>query len=342
MTAVTHIAYRTIRYAWVISIVGLLIIGIVGIGFLALQLGTPYVAPAEVWNILLHGEGERIVRVVVLQVRLPRLVLGGLVGAMLALTGVVLQDALHNALAGPELLGVSAGAALVMAAIIILNLPIAFVLQPWLALVGGFVSGSLLLRLAGRQARNSISLLLIGAALTTLLNAAVVTLMSLGSQASVSLLFFFLMGSLANRTWEHVQLLAPWALVGMPAVLLYARTLNVLRLGDDVAEGLGIAVVRTRLLLLGISALLVAAVVAVCGPIGWVALLAPHGARRLLGTSAAGQVLPVAALIGALLLISADLLARQALAPLELPSGIGTTLIGGPLLLLLLRRRLGG
>jgi iron complex transport system permease protein len=124
--------------------------------------------------------------------------------------------------------------------------------------------------------------------------------------------------------------------------LLCARPLNLLQLGDEMAEGLGLRVVATRGLLGLVAAGLVAAVVAVCGPIGWIALLAPHLTRQALGTSDARRVLPLAALIGAMLLLAADLLGRVLFAPVELPVGIWTTLVGGPVLLFLLRHTLRG
>ena len=310
-----------------------------GIGLLSLLMGTPSLSLANLWGIA-NGGGSQLVRIVVLQLRLPRLVLAILTGAMLALSGALLQDALQNALAGPELLGVSAGATVVVAAITTLHLAVAFSAVPWLALLGGLISGSIVI-LTMRQTHNPVRLVLTGAALTALLNAGVIIFMSLGSQNDISLLFLFLVGSLANRTWMHVQLVLPWAVIGIPLAMLCARPLNVLQLGDDIARGLGLPVLRVRALILVLSAALVAAVVAVCGPISFIALLAPHVSRRILKTADARVVLPWAALIGAVLLSGADLFARLAFEPQELPVGIWTTLIGGPFLLLLLRRKLG-
>lgn len=321
----------------------LLVVGCVvllaGIGLLSLLTGTPQLAPPDLW-IIAHGGGTALARLVVLQLRLPRLTLALLAGAMLALSGAMLQDALRNVLAGPELLGVSAGATVVVAAITILHLAVVFSAIPWLALAGGLAGGSVVV-LATRHTRDPLRLVLSGAALSALLNASVIVFMSLGSQNDISILFLFLLGSLANRTWQHVGLVLPWAAIGIPLALLCARPLNVLQLGDDVARGLGLPVVRVRLLILIIGAALVAAVVAVCGPISFIALLAPHLARRILKTSDARAVLPCSALIGAVLLSGADLFARVAFSPQELPVGVWTTLVGGPFLLLLLRRQLG-
>ena len=310
-----------------------------GIGLLSLMIGTPRVSAGELW-IIANGGGAALPSLVVTQLRLPRFVLGTLAGSMLALSGGLLQGALQNALAGPELLGVTAGATVVVAAITILHLSVAFSAVPVLALAGGMAGGSIV-TLAIRQARDPVRFVLTGAALTALLNSLVIILMSLGSQNDISLLFLFLVGSLANRTWEHVNLILPWAAIGMPLALLCARPLNVLQLGENVAHGLGLYVFRLRLLILVLSTALVGAIVAVCGPISFIALLSPHLVRRLLRTSDARIVLPCSALVGAVLLCGADLLARQAFDPQELPVGLWTTLIGAPFLLIILRRQPG-
>ncbi|HET7036400.1 MAG TPA: iron ABC transporter permease [Thermomicrobiaceae bacterium] len=323
-------------------VLALLLAGVVcilGIGLLTLMLGTPAVSPRELVTIA-QGGGPPLDRLIVTQLRLPRLVLGLLAGAMLGLSGTLLQDTMRNPLGGPELLGVTSGATIVVAAITLLHLPVELALIPWLALAGGLAAGAVVVLSVGRLG-DPIRLVLTGAALTALLNAGIFVLISYGNTNDIALLYLFLVGSLANRTWNYVRLVLPWAIVGIPAALLCARALNLLQLGDEVARGLGLPVGRVRLLTLTLGAALVAAVVAVAGPISFIGLLAPHLARRLLRTSDARQVLPLAALLGALLLAAADLLARRAFAPLDLPVGVFTTLLGGPVLLVLLRRSLG-
>jgi iron complex transport system permease protein len=324
-------------------LLALLLVGVIclaGIGVLSLMLGTPAVSPRELVAIA-RGDGPALERLIVTQLRLPRLVLGVLAGAMLGLSGTLLQDTMRNPLGGPELLGVTSGATVVVAAITLLHLPVALALIPWLALAGGLAAGTLVVLSVGRLS-DPIRLVLTGAALTALLNGGIFVLISYGNTNDIALLYLFLVGSLANRTWNYVRLVLPWAGVGIPAALLCGRALNLLQLGDEVARGLGLAVGRVRLLTLALGAGLVAAVVAVAGPISFIGLLAPHLARRLLRASDARQVLPLSALLGALLLCAADLLARRAFAPLDLPVGVFTTLLGGPVLLVLLRRRLGG
>ena len=284
--------------------------------------------------------GDRLAHIVVHNLRLPRALLGMLAGASLALAGVMLQDTLRNPLAEPGILGVSSGAVVLVAIVTVFKIPIAYSVMPLLALLGGLAAGSLLL-VAASLKTDPVRLVLIGAAMTAFLNAVVIIAISIGEPFDIQLLYRFMVGSLANRTWESVHQVLPWVVVGIPLALMTARALNLLQLGDEVAEALGLAVVRARMVIFVISIGLVAAVVSVAGPISFISLLAPHGARRLLRTTDARLVLPVAALSGALLLTAADLFAHTVLAPVELPVGIFTTLFGGPVLLILIRRELG-
>jgi iron complex transport system permease protein len=305
-----------------------------------LMLGTPKLTIGELVGILMGG-GDEKTRLVVMELRLPRLVLGILAGVMLALSGVLLQDSMRNALAGPELLGVSAGAAVVMAVIIVLHVPIAFALQPWITMLGGFIGGGIVLR-AARNNPNPIHLVLIGAAVSALLFSIVIAVISYGSETSVALLYQFLTGTLAARTWDYVQVLLPSALLGIPLALLCAERLNIIRMGDETAKGLGLNVKKTRMFIMFISVLLVATVVSTSDPISYIALLTPHLARRLLKTEKAQKVLPVAALLGALVLTTADLVSHRMFAPQEIPVGIWTTIVGGPILLVLLQQKFKG
>lgn len=329
------------RISRVLILAALLILVLAFLMLIGLLLGTPQLVPADLVTIA-NGGGTRLEQIVVPGLRLPRVLLGGMAGAMLALAGVLLQDAMRNALAGPELLGVSAGASIVIAAVTIFHLPLLWNLYPVAAMIGGVSAGAIVI-LSMRRLGDPVRLVLMGVALNALLYALIISIIVTSSnQSDVGLLYLYLLGSVANRSWDYVIMVAPWAVVGIPLALLTARWLNILQLGDDIAEGLGLRVVRTRLLLALLSAALVAAVVAACGPIAYVALAAPHLARRILRTTDARQVLPIAALIGAVLLVGADLVAKNLLDPLELPVGIWTTILAGPPLLILLRRQLGG
>jgi len=316
---------------------------LLGLSFVSLLVGYPTLSPAGLGEILVGG-GDELPRLVVTELRLPRLALGVMAGAALAGAGVLMQDSLRNPLAGPELLGLSSGAVTVVAALTVFELSVPLVLYPWFALAGGAAGSALVLgAMAGTRGWNSPALLiLVGAAVAALLGAAVVAIVRLGSPNDQQLVLSFLLGSVGGTTWVDVRVAAPWLAVGLPLALVAGRPVNLLQLGEEVAESMGLAAARTRVLVLVLSAALVAPVVAVAGAIGFVSLLAPHVARRLLRTPDARRVLPAAMLVGAVLLVGADLVARQLLAPRELPVGVWTTLIGGPVLLVMLRRQLGG
>ena len=154
----------------------------------------------------------------------------------------------------------------------------------------------------------------------------------------VSIIYRFLVGSLSNVQWDEIRLAAPWCLALPPVLLLAGRPLNLLQLGDEAAEGLGLGVRRTRAMLFAASVILVAPVVAIAGPIGFIALVSPHLVRRLLRTSDARVVMPVAAVTGAVLVLAADTAARLALHPHEVAVGLWTALLGAPALLVLMQR----
>ncbi|MFF8277301.1 FecCD family ABC transporter permease [Streptomyces lateritius] len=274
--------------------------------------------------------------VILTELRLPRLVLALVAGACLGAAGLVLQEALRNPLAVPEMLGVSGGAALGVAAPLVLALPVPLAVQPLLALAGA-ATGGLLTLLAAGFGRSPGAVLLTGAAVAAALQAALLVLMVLADQLDLQIVYRYLLGSLSARTWDDVTGLWPWLVVALPALVLCAPVLGVLRLGDEDARALGVRVRRARLAALGLAVLLIAPVVAVCGPVAWVGFLAPHLARRLRPDADAVTWLPWSAALGALIVICADQPARLALAPIETPVGAWTALLGVPAGVALLR-----
>ncbi|MBW1600647.1 iron ABC transporter permease [Streptomyces sp. JJ66] len=305
----------------------------------ALCLGTPVVSPAELPSVLLGtpgGDGDRLAAVVVGQLRLPRLVLALLAGACLGAAGLVLQEALRNELAVPEMLGVSSGAALGVAAPLVLALALPPAVVPLLA-IGGAAAGGVLTLLAAGFGRSPSAVLLTGAAVSAALQAALLVLMVMADQLDLQLIYRYLLGSLSARTWSDVTGLGPWLLVALPALVLCAPVLSVLRLGDEDAASLGVRTRRARLAALAVAIVLIAPVVAVCGPVAWVGFLAPHLARRLRAGADAVRLLPWSAGWGACVVAVADLPARLALAPVETPVGAWTALLGVPAGVALLR-----
>ncbi|WP_309119451.1 iron ABC transporter permease [Paenibacillus sp.] len=304
-------------------------------------LGTPNLTWGELFGIVFRNEGEPLARTIVLEMRLPRAALGVLIGAMLGASGTLVQGAMNNRLAGPELLGVSSGASLAMGAIAVLQLPVSWHAQPLFALLGGMAGGVCVL-LAARGSRGAVGMLLIGMTVSAILNGTLILLIALGTSNDVNQLYLYLLGSLANRSWEHVERTLPWFAAMAPMAFLYLRTLNVMQLGDDVAAGLGVNVERSRRAILALCTGFVGVTVAQCGPIGFISLLAPHLARSMLGTNDARLTLPFSMLCGGALLVSADAVARLLLYPAEIPVGVWTTLLGGSCFLILMVRRQGG
>ncbi|MGK2886537.1 MAG: FecCD family ABC transporter permease [Rhodococcus sp. (in: high G+C Gram-positive bacteria)] len=318
---------------------GLLALGVcaaIGLVAVALCLGDPTVGPAHAVQALMDASNPLHTHVAV--VRLPRALLGLLGGAALGLAGALMQDVLRNRIAGPEILGVSAGAAVALTAVAVLAIPAPLAALPYLALFGAAVAGTAVITAVGPTS-DPTRVVLLGAAVSALASGMVIALVSLGTEGNLPLLFRYLLGSLSERGWPHLGVVTPWLIVFIPVALILRHRVAALALGDDVAAGLGISVVPTRVMALVCAAVLTAAVASVCGPVAYVALLAPHLARWILRTASSRRVFVLTPILGALLLASADLVSRIALYPIEIPVGITTTLIGVPALLLALRRQ---
>ncbi|MFT3889197.1 MAG: iron ABC transporter permease [Arachnia sp.] len=319
------------------AMAGLAVAAALGFAALHLTTGSPALAPEAVLRAFGAGPDDPM-RLIVVDIRSARVLLALLAGTALGVVGALLQDALRNPLAAPELLGVSGGASLVVAVITVLHAPIPRAAVPVAATLGGIAIGTAVVLTAAR-ARDAATLLLVGIAASTFLSGAVIAVITLGKPSDVGLFYQFLLGSLANRTWDSVWTVLPWTLVCLPLALLLTPTLNVMRLGDAVAAGLGVRVGLIRALVLVISGLLTASIVAVAGPIGFVALIAPHLVRMALGTVDARWVVPLSGVLGAVLLLGADTVGRAVVQPREVAVGVWTVLVGAPFLLILMRLR---
>ena len=284
---------------------------------------------------------------VLFQIRLPRLLLGGLVGAALAVSGALMQGLFRNPLADPGLVGVSAGAALAAAVTIVLGdtllaplvgrLP--FSALPIGAFGGGLLTTLALYRIATREGRTSVAtMLLAGIAFGALAGAAMGLLAYASDDRQLRDLTFWSLGSLGGASWTKVAAVAPLVLPVVVATPLLGRGLNALALGEAEAFHLGVPVQRVKALAILLVALAVGAAVAAAGTIGFVGIVVPHVLRLAVGPDHR-LLLPASALLGAALLIAADSVARTLLAPAELPIGILTAVIGAPFFLWLLLRR---
>ncbi len=278
---------------------------------------------------------------IVWEIRLPRTLLAVLVGAALASSGGVMQGFFQNPMADPYIMGISSGAALGATLAVTLNMEFWFLglnavsIAAFLCAMVVTLTVYAFSRRGGRVA--STTLLLTGIAIGAMATSVTSYMLVMVGDNQRELLFW-LMGSLAARRWDHIWMLLPYAAVGLTVVLVYARELNVLLLGDEQASQLGVHVERVKMVLLAAAAGLAAAAVSVSGIIGFVGLLAPHMVRLVVGPDY--RILtPMAALAGALLLVMADMVARTAMAPAEMPIGILTTVLGAPFFLYLLNRQ---
>lgn len=270
--------------------------------------------------------------------RLPRILVAFLVGAALATAGTIMQGITRNPLADPYLLGVSGGAGVVAVAVIVWLDDVPLSVLPFAAFAGGLIEAFAIYLFAWRHGGSSpLRLILIGIGLSSVVSAVTTIMLLFGNINDTQQAYVWLTGSVYGRNWDHVRALGGWLLVFLPLAFVLARGLNVLSLGDDAAQGLGMRVERGRAVLLFISVALTAAAVAIAGTVGFVGLVAPHIARRLVGPAHEG-LLPISALLGGTLLVAADLIGRWVVAPSELPVGIVTALIGAPYFAYLLIR----
>ena len=274
---------------------------------------------------------------VVNTLRLPRALIALLVGMGLATAGTILQGLTRNPLAAPGIIGINSGASLVAVAFIVLwpGLPVGWL--PLAAFVGALLAAIAIYLLAWNQGSSPVRLILVGVGLTALTGACTTLMITFGNIYDVSQALVWLTGSVYGRSWANFWPLLPWMLLFLPLALILARDLDTLNLGDGLAQGLGNRVEWTRSLLLLCTAALSGSAVATAGTIGFVGLMAPHLARQLVGPSHAGLI-PVAALTGACIVELADLVGRLLFAPIELPCGIVTAVIGAPYFLWLLYR----
>jgi iron complex transport system permease protein len=272
-------------------------------------------------------------------IRLPRVALGVLAGAALAVSGALLQGVFRNPLADPGLIGVSSGAALGAVAIIVLGISsIGLMTLPLAAFLTGTATTFFVYRLAQRHGRTDVAtLLLVGLALNAMAGAATGLLTYLADDAQLRSIVFWTMGGLGGALWETVLVAAPWIAVSLALAPRLGRALNLFALGEMEARHLGIEVEQVKRAAILLAALATGTAVALVGPIGFIGLIVPHIVRLIAGPDHR-LLLPACALGGASLLVLADLVARTMTAPAEVPVGLITACAGGPFFLALILR----
>lgn len=290
------------------------------------------------WDALpaLFGDGSEQHVTVIREYELPRILLAWLVGAGLAVAGAVIQGVIRNPLAAPDVIGITQGAALAASGALV-ALPALKIYQlPLFAFFGGVAAFGLVYLIAYKRGASPVRLALVGIAVAALCESGIRFLL-VREQTEIGSALVWLSGSLAGRDMDAVKQVAPWILILLPLAYLTFRRLDILGLGDELAQGLGEPVERTRRWTLVIAVALASAAVAAGGTIAFVGLIAPHMARRLVGARHA-LLLPVSAFLGALLVLVADAIGRGTFAPLEIPAGLITAAIGAPYFLYLLMR----
>jgi len=317
----------------VVSIAGALTIGPSGLGL------------SDVWasfqaKITGGDSGLSSIREgIIWNLRLPQSLLAAACGAGLAVCGAVLQSLLRNPLADPFVLGVSSGASLGAVSVVLLGVGAGVIGMAGGAFLGAVVAFALVLLLAALAGGTTDRVVLAGIAGTQLFSALTSFVVYTAADAEQTRgVLFWLLGSLANPTWTEVSTCAAVTAAGLIVCLLCASALDAFTFGNDAAASLGIHVGRTRILLLGVTALITAVIVSVAGAIGFVGLVLPHAARALVGMRHR-IMMPTVALIGALFLIWVDVLARTVIAPEELPVGVVTAIVGVPAFIAVLIRQ---
>jgi iron complex transport system permease protein len=308
---------------------------------LSLNSGQVRLPPSSVWRTL-WGEGTEREALILFDFRLPRIVISLLIGAGLAVSGCILQGLSRNALAEPGMLGLNAGAGLAVVLFISfvpVNTAAPVFALPFVAFAGAGLTAALVYRLAYYRAEEGSAsrLLLVGVAVAAGISSCMLVLSIRLDPAQYQFVSLWLAGSIWGTGWMHVMALLPWILILLPVALFQTKVLDVLSLGSMAAVGLGANVTRQRLGLLAVSVGLAGSCVAIGGGIAFVGLIGPHLARRLVGPGHR-QALPVSAMLGSLLLLLADTIARVLLNSAEIPTGIVVAVIGAPYFLYLLTK----
>jgi iron complex transport system permease protein len=336
------------RLIWILLLLG---IGLVLFLFLASAFGAVTISFPNILKMTLNklavfdfpATWMSVDETIIFQIRLPRVIGGVLVGAALATAGALFQGLLRNPMADPYIIGTSAGAALGATIAMMLPVNLAFLgfgLVPVAAFCGALATVILVYNLARVGSKTPIvSMLLAGFVVSSLLAAIMALMMSMSDRLSLNLhsVYSFLMGHISVTSWGQIAVIAPLVIGGIIVARFFAFHLNAFSLGEEGAAYLGIEVERDKILILALGSMLTAAAVSISGLVGFVGLVVPHAVRLSLGPDHR-LLLPASALAGGVFVVMADLLARTLLAPVEIPVGVITAIIGAPFFIYLLRR----
>jgi len=311
-----------------------------GVFIISTGLGDMAISPLHVIQVFFGG-GSDMERLVVQSFRLPRIIVALMVGIGLAVAGGLLQGMIRNPLASPDIIGITGGASVAVVGFLAYfsdknnALTVSIKWMPVSAFIGATLIAFLVYFLSWKNGVSPVRLVLIGIGISAMMQALTTLMMLMGPIYRASQANIWITGTVHGSTWGNVWVLVPWTLILVLIAFILSRNVNVQELGEEIATGVGGHVQRQRFVLLLVSTGLVASSVAFAGGIGFVGLMAPHMARRLVG-SAFGALLPVSALIGGILVMLADLIGRTMFSPLEVPAGVFTASIGAPYFIYLL------
>ena len=322
----SHVSFRAIGFYVITLSLMVLLFG------LSIRLGTYTLSFEEIWAAFQPDDKNYFT---LMEYRLPRAVLAILLGGALAISGVLVQSVVRNPLASPDILGINNAAGLVAVSVLMFLPNLAFYWMPIFAFLGGVLSFVILWVVCGFNFR-PIKMAIIGVALSALW-AAISHYLMLTNPVEINTAMLWLTGSLWGRSWSYLNVVLPWLVVLLPLPFIFCRDLDTLSLGENKASTLGVTVNKVQISVLVLAVALSTTAVAICGPIAFLGLVAPHLARRLVG-GRHRTLLPAALIIGALLLQLSDILARVIDPPTELPAGILTAIIGAPYFFYLLMR----
>ena len=322
----SHVSFRAIGFYVITLSLMVLLFG------LSIRLGTYTLSFEEIWAAFQPDDKNYFT---FMEYRLPRAVLAILLGGALAISGVLVQSVVRNPLASPDILGINNAAGLVAVSVLMFLPNLAFYWMPIFAFLGGVLSFVILWVVCGFNFR-PIKMAIIGVALSALW-AAISHYLMLTNPVEINTAMLWLTGSLWGRSWSYLNVVLPWLVVLLPLPFIFCRDLDTLGLGENKASTLGVTVNKVQISVLVLAVALSTTAVAICGPIAFLGLVAPHLARRLVG-GRHRTLLPAALIIGALLLQLSDILARVIDPPTELPAGILTAIIGAPYFFYLLMR----
>ena len=286
-------------------------------------------------SLFIKSYDDEILKAILWDIRIPRILIAVMVGCNLSLAGVLLQAVMKNPLADPGLTGVSSGAS-VTALIIMILYPKAIFFMNFSAFVGGAIACAIVFMLAWKKGRKPIRVILSGVAINAILGS-ITGLMFILFSDEIQGVLSWLNGSLNGKNWRHVTGLLPYTAVGILACFTMIRDANILQLGDNFAVNLGVDIPRKRLKLCALACFLTGISVANVGLIGFVGLIVPHIARLIIGSDHT-YLIPFAGLLGAVVLVIADTISRTMFSPIEIPAGIVMAVIGVPFFLYLLRK----